>query len=341
MVRLVQLRHQDHGRCVARVEDSVLAVLDDFASAYDLVQAAIERKAGLEQFISTSALTGELNYDEIYDGHSDWTVLPPFDHPTEPARCRVTGTGLTHMRSAEARSSMHEAAGPGSSTEIEPAETDSLRMYRLGVEGGRRPSGEIGTAPEWFYKGDGWTVRAHGEALVIPSFACDGGEEAEIAGVYIIDADAQPRRVGFTIGNEFSDHEFERQNYLYLAHSKLRDCAIGPELVIGERFGYVPGEVHIERGSDVLWRKQIASGEERMSHSLPNLEHHHFKYEAHRRPGDVHIHFFGADALSSTDGIKLQDGDIVQVAFENFGRPLRNPIRYDRQTPKLVTVHPV
>jgi hypothetical protein len=31
-----------------------------------------------------------------------------------------------------------------------------------------------------------------------------------------------PRRVGFALGNEFSDHTLEKKNYLYLAHSKGR-----------------------------------------------------------------------------------------------------------------------
>jgi hypothetical protein len=41
-----------------------------------------------------------LDYDAIYRGDSDWRLLPAFDHPDEPARCLVTGTGLTHKISA-------------------------------------------------------------------------------------------------------------------------------------------------------------------------------------------------------------------------------------------------
>ena len=67
-----------------------------------------------------------------------------------------------------------------------------------------------------------------------------------------------------------------------------------------------------------------------MCHSLANLEHHHFKFEAHRRPGDVHVHYFGACALSFGAGLRLEDGDVMAVAFEGFGRPLRNPLRVDR-----------
>jgi hypothetical protein len=204
--------------------------------------------------------------------------------------------------------------------------TDSMRMYRWGVESGK-PSTGIGVAPEWFYKGNGASLRAHNEPLTIPGFAEDGGEEPEIAGVYVIDADGAPRRIGFAQGNEFSDHELERRNYLYLAASKLRTCSIGPELVVGAGFDSVPGTVSVERGGKSLWSRAICSGERNMSHSLANLEHHHFKFDAHRRPGDLHIHYFGADAFSFGEGIQLRMGDIMEVHFEGYGRPLRNHLK--------------
>jgi hypothetical protein len=259
-----------------------------------------------------------LEYEAIYRGKSEWCLLPPLDHPDEPARCLVSGTGLTHLGSAKDRQSMHATA--------EAELTDSMKIFRWGLEGGRPAAGQVGVAPEWFYKGRGTILRAHGEPLLVPDFAEDGGEEAEIAGLYLIGPDGQPQRVGMAVGNEFSDHRFERRNYLNLAGSKLRTCALGPELVIAPAFQSVPGRVQIERAGQVLWSKDIRSGEGEMCHSLQNIEHHHFKFDAHRRPGDVHVHFFGAHSLSFGDGIELRDGDVMEVAFEGFGRPLRNPV---------------
>jgi hypothetical protein len=203
-------------------------------------------------------------------------------------------------------------------------------MFRLGVSGGKPAPGEVGVAPEWFYKGNGTILRAHGEPLDVPAFGEDGGEEAEIAGVYVIGADGAPYRAGMAIGNEFSDHVFERKNYLNLAGSKLRTCAIGPELVIDPAFDSVRGIVGITRNGATLWSKDIVTGELEMSHSLRNIEHHHFKFDSHRRAGDVHVHYFGACALSFGDGVRLTDGDIMEVAFVGFGRPLRNPVRAAR-----------
>ncbi len=202
-------------------------------------------------------------------------------------------------------------------------------------------AGTPGVSPEWFYKGNGTTLRAHNQPLDIPPYAEDGGEEPEIAGVYIVDFTGHPRRIGMAAGNEFSDHRFEQKNYLYLASSKLRTCALGPELVVDPDFRRVQGEVSIERAGAALWSKSIQTGEEAMCHSLANMEHHHFKFEVHRRPGDVHIHFFGADAFSFGEGIRLEDGDVMQVRFDGFGKPLRNAVRVLPGDNSLVAVQPV
>src|SRR5439155_6256350 len=216
--------------------------------------------------------------------------------------------------------------------------TDSMRMYQWGLEGGRPRKGKIGISPEWFYKGCGTILRGHGAALEVPEFGLDGGEEAEVAGVYVIDREGLPRRVGLTLANEFSDHKLEEQNYLYLAHSKLRMCSIGPELIVNGEFKKAMGKTRILRKNKVVWETKFFTGEENMSHTIANLEHHHFKYPAHRRPGDAHIYFFGADAFSFGAGVKLAEGDVMEIELEGFGRALRNPIHINRVAPKVIGV---
>src|SRR5690606_2787187 len=105
------------------------------------------------------------------------------------------------------------------------------KMFKWGLEGGKPAAGRIGVAPEWFYKGDGGIVTPPEQAFDMVDFAGDGGDEVELVGLYMIDAEGAPRRVGFALGNEFSDHVLEKRNYLYLAHSKLRPCSFGPELL--------------------------------------------------------------------------------------------------------------
>ena len=210
--RLVQLRNGADRR-VALVDEPRLRFLADTDSVYDLAQAALAAGRRATELAAERAVGESVDYDAVYRGESSWRLMTPVDHPGEPTRCLVSGTGLTHLGSARDRAAMHTKA---------PEElTDSMKMFRSGLEGGRPAPGQIGVPPEWFYKGSGRTLRAHGEPLGVPSYAEDGGEEAEIAGVYVVDALGEPRRLGMAVGNEFSDHRFERKNYLNLAGSRM------------------------------------------------------------------------------------------------------------------------
>jgi hypothetical protein len=329
MMRLVQIQDRTVRR-VALVAGARLRLIEGFESVYRLAEFASTSGTSLAELVRKHAKGGQLDYDPIYAGKSDWRLLPPIDHIEEPARCLVSGTGLTHLGSAKNRQAMH------SKTETDL--NDSMKMFRWGVEGGKPARGKIGIAPEWFYKGNGTVLRAPNEPLTVPAYAEDGGEEAEIAGIYFIDANGIPLRIGMTIGNEFSDHRFEKKNYLNLAGSKLRNCALGPELVIGPEFDSISGTVKIVRGRKVLWAQRIRTGEREMCHSLANIEHHHFKFEGHRRPGDVHVHYFGACSLSFGAGIELVDGDMMEIAFAGFGRPLRNNLKVTRSANKLIAL---
>jgi hypothetical protein len=331
MTRLVQLKRSDESR-IAVVDEPRLRCLAGVNTILELAQEAVKSRSSLGSLIQKKS--GEyLDYDAIYHGQSGWKLLPPIHHPTEPARCLVTGTGLTHLGSAKNRQAMHSAGD----AEL----NDSMKMFKWGVEGGKPAPGRIGVAPEWFYKGNGTILRAHNEPLEVPAYAEDGGEEAEIAGVYFIGEDGAPRRLGMAIGNEFSDHKFEKKNYLNLAGSKIRTCSLGPELVVDPEFESVPGRVVIERGGRELWSREILTGENEMCHSLANIEHHHFKFETHRRPGDLHVHFFGACALSFGDGVRLADGDVMNIQFAGFGRALRNPLRAAGGDATLVAVESI
>jgi len=289
-------------------------------------------RAALQSGTTLAALTEAHLSDERVDYDAvvaERRLLSPLDHP-DPARCIVSLTGLTHTGSAESRNRMHaaNAAGQGAGQEAgQQAETDSIRMFRLGVSGGKPAPGEIGNQPEWAYKGDGRCIVPPEQPLTQPAYADDGGEEAEIAGLYVIDDAGSPWRVGFAIGNEFSDHITEKKNYLYLAHSKLRQCSFGPELLVGPLPDSIQGTVRIVRDGKTVWSSEFHTGEANMCHSIANLEHHHFKYELFRRPGDVHVHFFGANAVSFSSSFRAQSDDVFEVDLPALGRPLRNPLR--------------
>jgi hypothetical protein len=88
----------------------------------------------------------------------------------------------------------------------------------------------------------------------------------------------------------------------------------------------VAGTSKIIRDGQVIFDAPFLSGEANMSHTLANLEHHHFKYALFRQPGDVHVHMFGTATLSVAAGITTRAGDVFQIEAAGFGLPLRNPL---------------
>lgn len=317
------------GLAVVAREGSEAAVVRGATSTYALAQEAIASGRSLAAVIAAHGLGEAVDLPRALE---EDRVTLPVTHP-DPAHMHLTGTGLTHLGSASARDAMHaKLAG----TE---ALTDSMRMFRMGLEGGRPAPGAVGVQPEWFYKGNGHTAVAPGRPLTAPGFAEDGGEEPEVAGIYLIGPDGTPHRIGWALANEFSDHVVERVNYLWLAHSKLRVASFGPEILLGEMPADLRGTSRIRRDGAVIWEKPFLSGEANMSHTYANLEHHHFKYDLFRQPGDVHVHMFGTATLSFADGIRTQAGDEFEIEATPFGLPLRNPLAFVPKEDGATAVH--
>lgn len=325
-LRLLQHRAPDGARSVIAARGDHATFVPGVESVRALALRAIAEGQSLEQAI---AACGEGEAVDLAAALAEGRLIAPIDHE-DPAHLVMTGTGLTHLGSAEGRDKMHREAAAAEK------QTDSMRMFLEGVEGGKPAPGQVGQQPEWFYKGDGSQLVAPGAPLSMPAFAQDGGEEPELAGVYLIGPDGTPYRLGLCLANEFSDHVTERHNYLWLAHSKLRQASLGPELLVSDVPADVRGASRIVRNGDTLWEKPFLSGEDNMSHSLANLEGHHFKYDLFRRPGDIHVHFFGTATLSFSDGVRTEIGDVFEIEAAPFTLPLRNPLA--RLAEEAVTV---
>src|SRR5262249_23651192 len=124
MLRLIQLQNGNI-RKIGIVDEPRVRLLSEFASIYELAQAAINGGVKLSALAKQHSTDESLDYDQIYGGQSEWRILPAADHPEEPARCLVSGTGLTHMASARNRDAMH-AKGPDKPEAVETL-TDSMK----------------------------------------------------------------------------------------------------------------------------------------------------------------------------------------------------------------------
>ena len=318
-IRLIQFRDHGETRAGLVLDAEAVQMLEIQGGTYALAQRAILERGSLRDTIELLKTGERASYQGLVEAGA---LLPPMMHP-DAAHCYVSGTGLTHLGSADTRDSMHVKLNDPSGTL-----TDSMKMFKLGLEKGKPESGQIGAQPEWFYKGDGSSIVAPYAPIPVPAFALDAGEEPELVGIYLVGPEGEPYRVGFALGNEFSDHVTERQNYLWLAHSKLRCCSFGPELRLGELPRAVEGVSRILRNGQPIWQKPFVSGEENMCHTFANLEHHHFKYPQFRRAGDLHIHFFGTSTLSFADGIRPMEKDEFEISSPVFGRPLVNSLQF-------------
>lgn len=325
---LSQVKDKDGSLTVVARDGSEAYAVKNAVSTYALAMEAAEAGKSLAEVIHAHGFGAAIDLKAAY---AEGRMMLPIHHEN-PSNCHLTGTGLTHLGSASTRNSMHVKKD-----EDAPV-TDSMKMFQMGLENGKPASGSVGAQPEWFYKGNGSQAVAAGDPLVSPSFAEDAGEEPEVAGIYIVSSDGTPFRVGFALSNEFSDHITERGNYLWLAHSKLRPASFGPEMLVGDLPREVQGMSRILRDGAVVWEKPFVSGEDNMSHTLANLEHHHFKYDIFRQPGEVHVHFFGTATLSFADGMSPQDGDVFEIEAPGFGLPLRNPLVQKPAVSGTVTV---
>jgi hypothetical protein len=238
-MRLIQLLGPE-GRRTGVVEGDFIRLLGEARSVYSLAQSALAAGIPLAEAAAADAGSELAGYDEIYAGVRRGASCPRSITRLEPARCMVSGTGLSHIRSASNRQAMH-AAGE----QI----TDSMRMYQWGVEAAGRAGSRRSLA--------GVVLQGHGVCLCARTASRSrfrplrrmAREEPEIAGIYLIDSEGTLRRIGMAAGNEFSDHvsrsELSLPGGLQVTHLRL-----GPELAVAPEFGLVRGEVAIERAGE-------------------------------------------------------------------------------------------
>ena len=164
-MRLAQFVDETGKRALAVTVRGESRLVKGARTTLGLAQQAIESGLSLRKLIADRGVGKPV---DLLRALKERRLLPPIDH-RDPAHVLVTGTGLTHLGSAEGRDRMHKDLSDPSKL------TDSMRMFKLGLEGGKPGKGETGVQPEWFYKGDGSIIVAPEGGLPSPAFALDGG----------------------------------------------------------------------------------------------------------------------------------------------------------------------
>ena len=84
-MRVVQLQHPVERRRIALVEEPGLRLLRTHSSVVDAANHALMAGRSLKETLGDDLSDTVLDYDEVYFGRSEWSLLPAADHPTEQA----------------------------------------------------------------------------------------------------------------------------------------------------------------------------------------------------------------------------------------------------------------
>lgn len=200
-------------------------------------------------------------------------------------------------------------------------------VQRVGkvVGDGRDESVQL-VQPEWFYKGNGIILKTTEETLMVPRGAWSGVEEAELVLVYLVDGEKWPHYIGYTIGNEFSDTDFGKAHRHYFAQSKLLNCSVAPEIVLAAPPSDITIEIEIHRSETLLWRTEVSTGSQKLLFSVPEIEKLLFKHQQFLRPGMMHYLYLGTYKSSYQDGIRLEQGDRIEMRTQELRWSLVNRV---------------
>ena len=320
-MRLSQLLDETGQKIVCATDaNGISRKLSGTAGLRELAVAALEKKTKLPDMIKARVT------DDVIDlaaALEEDRILSPIDHP-DPAHVLVSGSGLSHKSwvALEPDHGADESKWP-----------DHFKTLMLGQRGGKPARGDWGAQPEWFYKGNGEILVPPGGVVEHPFYGDGPGEEAEIAGVYMIGPDKTPFCLGYALGNEFSDEQMYFKNVYHLAQSKRRQVSLGPELLVGDLPHDIGARISLLRRGRVKWQADFRTGEANMLHAIANIEAHYFKYGQWYIPGDIHVLYFGNAVMSTAQGEVVEDGDVFRLECETFGLPLTNPIGFGEPFP--------
>lgn len=213
-------------------------------------------------------------------------------HPPE-----VWGCGVTYRRSAEFRD--------------EDAQTTARGIYDQVYTSAR---------PEIFFKATAARCVGPGEPIRVRADSSFTAPEPELA--LVLDRNGQI--VGYTIANDVSAWDIERENPLYLPQSKIFQgcCALGPTIVTPDEAGDGRGlrlNCRIHRGGRTIFEGDVST--DRIGRTFGELIHY-LMLDNPIPDGTVVLTGTG---VIVTHEHALAPGDVVEIEVERLG-VLRNPV---------------
>lgn len=302
-MQLIQFHHKDYGQRLGALEAGQVFDLTSAAASYSSFMAMLDwsgGKAGAIAEMAAGALAQvrpeniypweEINRPPDAEGsHLHMPIIPP----------EVWGFGVTYQRSAEARDA-----------DVVKTMDSSASIYDRVYHAER---------PECFFKATAPRCVGPYQPIGIRSDSQLTATEPELA--YILGKDREI--VGYTICNDVSAWDLERENPLYLPQSKIFTgcCALGPAITLAAG-GPDPYSLKIEcrifRAGQEIYREATSSGNigrrfEELNECL---------YRDNPVPAGTVVST--GTGIMVPNELALQAGDEVEIEIESIG-VLRNP----------------
>lgn len=303
-MQLVQFKnpHVKEQRLGAVIEGMVhdLTAADSRLSSFiSLLEAAGGKAGGLAKIVESirEAAPGIGSFAELDrapDAQASHLLMPV--HPPE-----VWGFGVTYRRSAEARDA-----------DVAKALDSSASIYDRVYHSPR---------PECFFKATAPRCVGPNQPIGIRSDSRLTAAEPELA--YILGTDREI--VGYTICNDVSAWDLERENPLYLPQSKIFAgcCALGPAITLAEE-GPDPYDLQIDlriiRSGKIVFSDATSSGN--IGRRFEELN----EYLYRNNPIPAGTVVSTGTGIMVPNEFALSGGDVVEIEIEHIG-VLTNPVR--------------
>ena len=173
--------------------------------------------------------------------------------------------------------------------------------------------------PEVFFKGTARVCVGPGEAIGIRSDSQFTAPEPELA----VLLGSRGRILGYTLANDVSAWDIERQNPLYLTQSKIYQgaCAFGPVFVTPDELGDIRAlqiTCRIDRGGRTLFSETV--GINKLGRTIDTL----IEYLLRCNPAPAGTLLLTGTGIIATQEAALAPGDIVTISIPQIGE-LSNP----------------